>query len=239
MPRGGSTRPASTAPGSSLLPASQPEGERHLHPPHPAPTARTRQARPARHPARYPPPALRTPLLHPPDPPRRPPHRVRRRHPHRRDRQRPPPPRLLQPPGRPPPGRCNNRRTTRCPACAEVYRRDTFHLITSGLRGGRASRNASPPTPASSPPSPHPASARAQNRPSGLAGSVRRCRCGVLHDQDDAELGTPLNPDTLRGRSGGAAGFCIPSPPSTQASRADAAHGVQVVRTVGRSTWTP
>ncbi|MFC9646976.1 replication initiator, partial [Streptomyces mirabilis] len=33
--------------------------------------------------------------------------------------------------------RCNNRRTTRCPACAEVYRRDTFHLITSGLRGGK------------------------------------------------------------------------------------------------------
>ncbi|WP_333757824.1 replication initiator, partial [Streptomyces sp. ISBFB 2968] len=33
--------------------------------------------------------------------------------------------------------RCNNRRTTRCAACAEVYRRDTFHLITSGLRGGK------------------------------------------------------------------------------------------------------
>ncbi|WP_030795791.1 replication initiator, partial [Streptomyces lavenduligriseus] len=33
--------------------------------------------------------------------------------------------------------RCNNRRTTRCPACAEVYRRDTFHLITAGLRGGK------------------------------------------------------------------------------------------------------
>ncbi|MDX2689442.1 replication initiator, partial [Streptomyces scabiei] len=33
--------------------------------------------------------------------------------------------------------RCNNRRTTRCAACSEVYRRDTFHLITSGLRGGK------------------------------------------------------------------------------------------------------
>jgi hypothetical protein len=33
--------------------------------------------------------------------------------------------------------RCNNRRTTRCPACAETYRRDTFHLITAGLRGGK------------------------------------------------------------------------------------------------------
>ncbi len=33
--------------------------------------------------------------------------------------------------------RCNNRRVTRCPACAEVYRRDTFQLVTAGLRGGK------------------------------------------------------------------------------------------------------
>jgi len=32
--------------------------------------------------------------------------------------------------------RCGNRRASRCPACAEVYRRDTFHLIRSGLLGG-------------------------------------------------------------------------------------------------------
>ncbi|NUK38964.1 replication initiation protein, partial [Streptomyces lunaelactis] len=33
--------------------------------------------------------------------------------------------------------RCNNRRATRCPACAETYRRDTYQLITAGLRGGK------------------------------------------------------------------------------------------------------
>ncbi|GAA0970877.1 replication initiator protein RepSA [Acrocarpospora macrocephala] len=32
--------------------------------------------------------------------------------------------------------RCGNRRASRCPACAETYRRDTFHLIRSGLLGG-------------------------------------------------------------------------------------------------------
>ncbi len=32
--------------------------------------------------------------------------------------------------------RCGNRRASRCPACAEVYRRDTFHLIRAGLLGG-------------------------------------------------------------------------------------------------------
>lgn len=34
---------------------------------------------------------------------------------------------------------CNNRRATRCAVCAETYRRDTFHLITAGLRGGKGS----------------------------------------------------------------------------------------------------
>ncbi|MFE3452343.1 replication initiator [Nonomuraea sp. NPDC059194] len=32
--------------------------------------------------------------------------------------------------------RCGNRRATRCPACAETYRQDTFHLIRAGLLGG-------------------------------------------------------------------------------------------------------
>ncbi|MFF0864978.1 replication initiator [Nonomuraea sp. NPDC003560] len=32
--------------------------------------------------------------------------------------------------------RCGNRRASRCPACAETYRQDTFHLIRAGLLGG-------------------------------------------------------------------------------------------------------
>jgi hypothetical protein len=32
---------------------------------------------------------------------------------------------------------CGNRRAALCPACAEVYRRDTYHLIAAGLRGER------------------------------------------------------------------------------------------------------
>jgi hypothetical protein len=32
---------------------------------------------------------------------------------------------------------CENRRASRCPACAEVYRDDTYHLIISGLSGGK------------------------------------------------------------------------------------------------------
>ncbi|MET9342682.1 replication initiator [Nonomuraea sp. NPDC003804] len=32
---------------------------------------------------------------------------------------------------------CKTRRATRCPACAEVYRADTYQLIRAGLVGGK------------------------------------------------------------------------------------------------------
>ena len=32
---------------------------------------------------------------------------------------------------------CGTRRESVCPACAEVYRWDAYHLIASGLRGGK------------------------------------------------------------------------------------------------------
>lgn len=32
---------------------------------------------------------------------------------------------------------CGNRRTSRCPACAQVYRDDTYHLIIAGMQGGK------------------------------------------------------------------------------------------------------
>ena len=32
---------------------------------------------------------------------------------------------------------CKTRRASRCPACAEIYRADTYHLIRAGLTGGK------------------------------------------------------------------------------------------------------
>jgi hypothetical protein len=32
---------------------------------------------------------------------------------------------------------CGNRRAAVCPPCAERYRRDAYHLISAGLRGGK------------------------------------------------------------------------------------------------------
>ncbi|WP_405654631.1 replication initiator [Streptomyces sp. NBC_00019] len=88
--------------------------------------------------------------------------------------------------------RCNNRRTTRCPACAEVYRRDTFHLITSGLRGGKGTPEHVAAHPRVFATFTAPGFGPVHNRRT----DGRPCRCGVHHDQDDDALGTPLNPDT-------------------------------------------
>ncbi|WP_020123008.1 replication initiator [Streptomyces canus] len=88
--------------------------------------------------------------------------------------------------------RCNNRRTTRCPACAEVYRRDTFHLITAGLRGGKGTPEQVGTHPRVFATFTAPGFGPVHNRRT----DGRPCRCGLHHDQDDDPLGTPLNPDT-------------------------------------------
>ncbi|MEV6731579.1 replication initiator [Streptomyces sp. NPDC051364] len=87
--------------------------------------------------------------------------------------------------------RCGNRRTTRCPSCAELYRQDTYHLIAAGLRGGKNI----PDQVATHPrvfatltaPSCGPVHGRRVN------GSAR-CRCGRTHTKGDPLLGTPLDP---------------------------------------------
>ncbi|MFJ8335106.1 replication initiator [Streptomyces sp. NPDC094437] len=88
--------------------------------------------------------------------------------------------------------RCNNRRTTRCAACSEVYRRDTFHLITAGLRGGKGTPEEITTHPRVFATFTAPGFGPVHNRPS----TGRPCRCGTHHDQGDETLGTPLDPDT-------------------------------------------
>ncbi|MEO3972394.1 replication initiator [Streptomyces sp. CAU 1734] len=88
--------------------------------------------------------------------------------------------------------RCNNRRTTRCPACAELYRRDTFQLIATGLRGGKGTPDTVTTHPRVFATFTAPGFGPVHNRPTG---TNRPCRCGTHHDQDDAVLGTPLDPD--------------------------------------------
>ncbi|GGZ84808.1 hypothetical protein GCM10010344_60280 [Streptomyces bluensis] len=88
--------------------------------------------------------------------------------------------------------RCNNRRSTRCTACAETYRRDTYHLITAGLRGGKDTPEQVATHPRVFATFTAPNFGPVHNRPS----SGRACRCGTRHDVTDSALGTPLAPET-------------------------------------------
>ncbi|MFB9637892.1 replication initiator [Streptomyces spiralis] len=88
--------------------------------------------------------------------------------------------------------RCNNRRATRCAACAETYRRDTYHLITAGLRGGKGTPERVAVHPRVFATFTAPSFGPVHNRPSG----GRDCRCGARHEEGDAVLGTPLDPET-------------------------------------------
>ncbi|WP_406307481.1 replication initiation protein [Streptomyces sp. NBC_00885] len=87
--------------------------------------------------------------------------------------------------------RCNNRRATRCAACAETYRRDTYQLITAGLRGGKGTPEAVATHPRVFATFTAPSFGPVHNRP-----TKGRCRCGIQHPDDAPELGTPLNPET-------------------------------------------
>ncbi|MEU9850707.1 replication initiator [Streptomyces sp. NPDC047985] len=88
--------------------------------------------------------------------------------------------------------RCNNRRATRCAACAETYRRDTFHLITAGLRGGKGTPEQVGTHPRVFATFTAPSFGPVHNRPT----SGRDCRCGIRHDETDPALGSSLDPDT-------------------------------------------
>jgi len=86
--------------------------------------------------------------------------------------------------------RCNNRRTTRCATCAETYRRDTYQLITAGLRGGKGTPEDVAAHPRVFATFTAPGFGPVHNRPDS-----GRCRCGTRHPADDPALGTPLAPD--------------------------------------------
>ncbi|MEV4183410.1 replication initiator [Streptosporangium canum] len=97
--------------------------------------------------------------------------------------------------------RCGNRRASRCPGCAETYRRDTFHLIRAGLLGGSKGVPATVRT--------HPRVLATLTAPSfgpvhrgpDKRGNPQICHprrtgpaCFDRHSADDPQLGHPLDP---------------------------------------------
>jgi hypothetical protein len=93
--------------------------------------------------------------------------------------------------------RCGNRRASRCATCAETYRRDTFHLITAGLRGGKGTPETVTTHPRVFATFTAPSFGPVHNRPTdhNPGGASRPCRCGRRHADGDAALGTPLAAD--------------------------------------------
>jgi hypothetical protein len=101
---------------------------------------------------------------------------------------------------------CGNRRASRCPACSEVYRDDTYHLILSGLRGGKGvpeDVGAHPRVFATfTAPSFGAVHARRQNGDKVLPCRPRRdnpmCEhgrpqgCGARHEDGDTQIGQPI-----------------------------------------------
>ncbi|GAA3220001.1 replication initiator protein RepSA [Actinocorallia longicatena] len=104
---------------------------------------------------------------------------------------------------------CGNRRASRCAACAEVYRDDTYHLIISGLTGGKTV----PETVSTHPrafltltaPSFGPVHSRKKRAGTLLPCRPRRDRplcphgrpegCALRHADDDPAVGQPICPD--------------------------------------------
>ncbi|MFG2020962.1 replication initiator [Actinomadura geliboluensis] len=105
---------------------------------------------------------------------------------------------------------CKTRRASRCPACAEIYRADTYQLIRAGLAGGKGIPDSVSGHPAAfitlTAPSFGPVHARRVRN----GGRVERCHprrgatpcphgvvasCAVRHSDDDPRLGEPLCPD--------------------------------------------
>lgn len=108
---------------------------------------------------------------------------------------------------------CGTRRASVCPACAETYRWDAYHLIAAGLRGGKGVPDTVTAHPATfltlTPPSfgtvhtRHDRSGR-PGAPHSRFGSCRPRRdrptcphgrsmsCGVVHSDGDTRTGTPL-----------------------------------------------
>jgi hypothetical protein len=104
---------------------------------------------------------------------------------------------------------CGNRRASRCRPCSEVYRRDAWHLVAAGLRGGKGVRAGVAEHPrlfvTFTAPSFGPVHSRREH-----GGTVRPCHprsrsarcphgrpagCWRRHQANDPSLGEPICPD--------------------------------------------
>ncbi|MFJ9129906.1 replication initiator protein RepSA [Streptomyces sp. NPDC102340] len=84
---------------------------------------------------------------------------------------------------------CGNRRASQCPSCAWTYAGDTYHLIRSGITGGKTVPGTVRDHPRVFATLTAPSFGPVHNRPDS-----GRCRCGSSHSEGDPVLGTALDP---------------------------------------------
>lgn len=104
---------------------------------------------------------------------------------------------------------CGTRRASACPACAEVYRYDTYQLIAAGLRGGKGVPDSVAEHPALFATFTAPSFGAVHTRATNRVGKVLPCRarrdrpicshgrpafCAQRHRESDSCLGRPLCP---------------------------------------------
>lgn len=89
---------------------------------------------------------------------------------------------------------CGNRRATVCPACADRYAADAFHLVRAGLSGGKTV----PTTVADKPrlflTLTAPSFGPVHTRRTTATGKRIPCGCGAYHLPADTRLATPIDP---------------------------------------------
>ena len=105
---------------------------------------------------------------------------------------------------------CKTRRASRCPACAQTYRADTYHLIRAGLAGGKGVPETVSTHPAAFVTLTAPSFGPVHTRRTSTTGAVVACRprrgggtcphgrpmsCTVRHEAGDPRLGQPICPE--------------------------------------------
>nr|WP_308198586.1 replication initiator [Actinomadura litoris] len=105
---------------------------------------------------------------------------------------------------------CKTRRASRCPACAETYRADTYQLIRAGLVGGKGVPATVTTHPAAFVTLTAPSFGPVHSRRETAGGTVAPCHprrdggtcehgrpvsCTVRHSADDGRLGQPICPN--------------------------------------------
>jgi hypothetical protein len=94
---------------------------------------------------------------------------------------------------------CRNRRASRCPACAELYRSDTYQLIRAGLVGGKGVPESVSAHPKVFATLTAPSFGAVHHRVLNPDGSIKPCHpqagCGLQHEAHDRCLGQALDAD--------------------------------------------